>query len=360
MAGVSAAGSTTPGWVAGLAILRERHAEVARRVRDALADPRDEPSLAGARAVVTTGVGSSLAHARYLAWLLRTRCDIPSWDVPTGAFLEPPSRRARDHALVVFSQGLSPNARPPLGHAFAYGTTLLVSAAEQDDAERAAALRAARDAGVVVVPVGCRPEYGVLLRLVGPMLGYVAALRLANAAGAGVEVSASAIGDAIDAAVARMEHAIAGTDAGVFAEPITFVATGGYAGLAHNLQAKVQEGMFLPFPGAVDALELAHGSLQEASGKPRTFVALARGAPFEASLFARARRTLEPQHRWLELDATLPGPLAVLEHEAMTNALVLAAVEARQLDQRDWPAKGRDGPLYEVAAADDLVPSSAR
>lgn len=320
----------------------------------ALFEPFDRARipLMGASAVVTTGVGSSLAHARYLAHLLRTGVGIPAWDVSTGVYVTAPGAEARDQVLVVFSQGLSPNARWPLAYIDRYRATVLVTAASAETGDRAAALRAAVERGALVVPLGCAPEYEVLIRLIGPLLGFAVAHRVA---GAPIAASAPAVREALHDAAGRASAAFAEADRAIFSDPITFVAVGGYAGLAHNLCAKVQEGMFLTWPVAVDALELAHGTQQEASGKPRTFIALGRGAAHEAALFARVRATLAPQHRWLALDARLPGTLSIFEHELMVNELVLAAIAARRLDQCDWPGKGGDGPLYAVAGPSDLV-----
>lgn len=348
-----------PSWEDGLAVLRARQEALPRAVASAIDAPLSQDAageaLRGVRAVVTTGVGSSLAHARHLSWLLRTRAGVPSWDTPTGSFVSPPGPEAGEQALVVFSQGLSPNARLPLAHVARYRATVLVTAAAGDSPERAGAVRAAEGAGAIVVRMPCAPEYEVLLRLVGPMIGFVVGLRLANAAGAGIVLPAAAtIARAVEEASARAIGALNGADPSIFEDPITFVATNGHAALAHNLCAKVLEGMFLPWPNAVDALELAHGALQEASGKPRTFVALGGGGAHDEALFARVRQTFEPQHRCLRLDAHLPEPLAVLEHEAMVNELVLGAIAARRLDQRDWPGKGRDGPLYAVGSVADL------
>ena len=353
--------SERQGWEEGLAVLRARQTELPAAVAAALSAPLalDDAAnaLRSARSVVTTGVGSSLAHARHLSWLLRTRAGVPSWDVPTGSFVLPPGPEAAEQTLVVFSQGLSPNARLPLAHVGRYRATILVTAADADSPDRAAAVRAAASNGARLVRMPCAPEYEVLLRILGPVVGFVVALRIANAVGAGValDVEPESIVRAVHDASSRAAAALAGADPRIFADPITFVGTNGYAALAHNLCAKVLEGMFLPWPNAVDALELAHGSVQEAAGKPRTFIALGRGALHEESLFARARQTTEPQHRWLQLDARLPEPLAVLEHEAMVNELLLAAIAARRVDQRDWPGKGHDGPLYAIASVSDLA-----
>ncbi|MDB5215274.1 MAG: Creatininase family protein [Myxococcaceae bacterium] len=354
-------------WEEGLAILRARQARLPAAVASAFSAPMalDAAGLAlrSARSVVTTGVGSSLAHARYLSWLLRTSAThaIPSWDVPTGSFVSAPGPEAKEQTLVVFSQGLSPNARLPLEHVARYKAVILVTAADGDQPDRAGALENAASAGAIVVRMPCAPEYEVLVRIVGPMIGFVVALRIANAAGAGgdSDVEPESIARAVQDAGARAIATLSTVDPRVFADPITFVGTNGYAALASNLCAKVLEGMFLAWPNAVDALELAHGSVQEAAGKPRTFIALGRGAPHEEPLFARARQTLEAQHRWLQLDARLPEPLAVLEHEAMVNELLLAAIAARRLDQQDWPGKGRDGPLYAIASVKDLAEAPA-
>jgi creatinine amidohydrolase/Fe(II)-dependent formamide hydrolase-like protein/fructoselysine-6-P-deglycase FrlB-like protein len=351
--------SERAGWETGLAVLRERQTRLPEATAHVFsaALPLDDVAraLSTARAVVTTGVGSSLAHARYLSWLLRTHAGIPSWDVPTASFLSPPAN-ANEQVLVVFSQGLSPNARFPLAHVARYRSVILVTAAEGDSPDRAGAVRAAVEAGALVVRMPCVPEYEVLIRLTGPMIGFAVALRMANAvAGNVVDVSADAIERALRDAAARANAALAGVDPRVLADPVVLVGTNGYAALAHNLCAKVLEGMFLPWPAALDALELAHGFVQEATGKPRTFVALGRGGPHDDALFARAQATTEPHHHWLRFDARLPEPLAVLEHEAMVNELVLAAIATRRLDQVAWPGKGRDGPLYSVGSVEQLA-----
>ena len=88
----------------GFDILRRRHAQSAKAVYDALTMPLDLPDfdLRNWRSVITTGVGSSAAHARYLGWLLRNYASVPAWDVSTGAFMHEPRTLTREQALVVF------------------------------------------------------------------------------------------------------------------------------------------------------------------------------------------------------------------------------------------------------------------
>ena len=236
----------------------------------------------------------------------------PAWDVPTGRLtLRRPAPRLRSRHSSCSRRVCRRTHGVLLQFASRYLFTVLVTAAESDSPARAEAARRAREEGAQLVTLPCTPEYEVLLRLVGPMVGYAIALRLARAAGAQIDIAPEALTSAIGDAAARTEALLGATDARVFTDPVTLVATGGYGALAYNLCAKLLEGAFLSWPAAVDAFELAHGFLQEAAGKPRTFLGLVRHAPCEAELFARARACLEPQHRWIDLAAHLPEHLQI-------------------------------------------------
>src|SRR5262249_55409427 len=139
--------------------------------------------------IVTTGVGSSAAHARLLASAL-TELGAPARFASLGALLAPPTRGARESVLIVFSQGLSPNARVALAHPAEWRSVCLVTSASlphargsdaPDIRERREALSKLRAGGVRVVTHAGGEEYGTLLRVVGPMIGYAAVLRIACA-----------------------------------------------------------------------------------------------------------------------------------------------------------------------------------
>ena len=255
----------------------------------------------------------------------------------------------------MFSQGLSPNARLALTHSRAFGRTVLVSAARGESGERSDALKRAEETGVTVIEMPAAPEYEVLLRILGPLIGYAVALQIAAAQrGVALRVDANAIATAITNAIERTTALLSGSDRRVFSDPITFVTTGGYGALTSNLCAKVTEGMFLQTPVAVDAIEFAHGTLQQAVGRNRTFIALSRNVAHDAELLARVHAVLEPQHHWLEMQALLPEPFQIFEHEAAMNVLVLDAIADRHLDQKEWPGKAQDQPLYSVGSVEDL------
>ncbi|MDJ0852321.1 MAG: creatininase family protein [Myxococcota bacterium] len=341
-------------WREGHALLVER----ARRIPDLLHEafgtsvPDLRGLFAGARAVRTTGLGSSSAHARYLAFLLGEHAGLTARFSPTGDFVSGPPAGAGDEALVVFSQALSPNARfalqrPGDWHALVLVTALAGGGASE---EEQALLDAVHEAGGVVLTLPGGVERGALLRVAGPLCGYAVALRVAQALGAegaGLAVSP----DSVVQRVERAASSAAGLSATDLDGALALLALGSYGGLATNLALKVVEGLLRPPPPVWDLLDFAHGPLQQLYRERATLLALTReGGEREEELLARLGAVLDSgRHRLLRLPATLPGALAIFEHEARLNRLVLDRMAAEAIDPVDFPARGADGPLYGFA-----------
>ena len=305
------------------------------------------------RRIVATGVGSSEGHARFLVRLLEG-AGVPARFLPLSALLAPPAGTDGE-ALVVISQGLSPNARLVLETAKAWRHAALVTAATEAGTDDPAKRRALAALGPAVVRFDGEEEYGTLLRVTGPLTGYVAVRRLAEALSAcpgGVgsvpSLDVAHLGDVVRAAPARIATLLGGVDVGTLLAHAHFVTTGDYGELVANLRYEILEGLLLPAPPAWDLLHVAHGPFQQAFPGPATFLALARAdAPDEPALLDRLAAMLDPaRHRLVSLPATLPGPLALLEHEALVTALVLRGIGERGVDQRRWPGRGFDAPLY--------------
>jgi creatinine amidohydrolase len=315
------------------------------------------------RGIVTTGIGSSAAHARLLAHLLVERLEIPARYAPASALLEAPPARAAEHALIVVSQGLSPNARLVLAGRDAWRHVVLMTASSEDGARRSGDEAAAQllaelpGAGVEVrrFPAG-EDEYGTLVRVIGPLAGYWCVLRFVEgltssggtSARAPLDGALNAICAALAAAPERIARLDPPVDPGALASGLAFLTSGTYGELVENLRYKVLEGMLLPAPPVWDLLQVAHGPFQQAYDRPATFVALTRhDAVHEPELLARLGQMLDPtRHRVVRLAAALPGPLAIFEHEALMNELMLRYVAACGIDQADWPGRGNDVPLY--------------
>jgi creatinine amidohydrolase len=327
-------------WRAGHAILTARLRDIPDALARTAASPLP-PLAVGAspiRRVVATGVGSSAAHAALLAHELR-RAGRAATTIALSAFLAPPVP-APDDVLVVFSQGLSPTARLALAEPAAWRRVVLVTAVTDD--ARLAPLRAA---GITIVPIDGENEFGTLVRVIGPLTGAVAALRLAEALGGPAAPDLSDVGTIVRDAVAP------DVDPAALDVPLALVTSGTYGEIVQNLQYKVMEGMLRPMPPVWDVLHLAHGPFQERFASPTTFLALARpDAAGEDEALDRFATMLDPsRHALVKLAARHPSPLALFEHEAMLNALMLADLARRGVDQVAWPGHGRDAPLYGLA-----------
>jgi len=356
----------------GRELVRSRVAEAAALVAEALGSGAPACAWRGAlpRAVATTGIGSSEAHARHLARLVETHARLPARYVDTGRLAGGPPADAREDALVVFSQGLSPNARFALGDAAAWGHVLLVTGLPRPGAPGFAALSDERQrwlhhlegVGGEQIVLPCGAESGTLTRFQGPRLGYLVAWSIVRALArqTGLEpdvlpLDAPALVAALEGASGRAVASLSGVASpqAFFApdRPLVLVASEGYGELASHLALKIAEGTLRTAPPLVDALSFAHGPLQGVFGRPASVAYLGRSASeADAAWRARVAAAVDAERNdLLVLDAQLASPFCVLEHEAMLDALLLAWLETSDIDPSRWPGREHEAVLYDVA-----------
>lgn len=304
-------------------LLKERIASIPEGMRQALAD--DGPLAMRDRFVrphgelTLFGAGGSAGPARLLAASLRAAGWQVSLAAPSCFALD---RRGHEGALCVVSQGLSPNARLVLGRE--RGPTLLVTAVA--DAPPSAE----------VLRHGPAAENDMLVRVVGPALASLAAVRFAGVAD---EAALAALPDAVAAARCAAPD-------GDF-EHIVLITAGDYQDVVEGLRWKLLETLALGDPPIYDVLQFAHGPFQQLFDRRALVVVFDRGTLEEQSLFMRLGAMLVPErHALLRLRATLPFPLCWFEHDAQLNQLVLELLRRAPRDLIDWPGKGRDASLY--------------
>ena len=358
-----------------LTLLAERAASIpaALELAGAAPLPFDAPSLATWRAsarFVITGGGLSEGPARVLASLLSSAGRDARF-VPQSAFCDRARDAGPDCALVLFSQGLAPNARLPLpwlgegivgseGRA-ACARGLLVTSVVPGLASATTVDGIARrllQHGHLVWTLPPEREDRLLLRIVGPAVAIVAAIRLAAAI---APECYPAVDGARYAELARDGLAVPGADLfGDDRRAIAIVATPALMELAMPLRWKLLEGLRISEPPVWDPLQVAHGPLQSFYDERITLVAL-RTSDDDEELFARLRAVLRDggsaspsaPHRYLELAATAPHPHALVELDAQLDAHLLATLARHPLALDDWPSRGKDGPIY------DFSPGSA-
>jgi hypothetical protein len=340
-------------------LLAARAHAVAGHLDEVLRAPIDDAPAA--RSFAVTGGGLSEGPARFLAALLEEDVGVRATYAPLSEFAARAIAPPREDALVLFSQGWAPNARLPLVHAERFGSATVFTSVRADaaapsgDTRRMAADAAAR--GVRVVRLPPDEESGLLLRVIGPPVCALAGARFAAAVARSPAGGAHATGghdwarapELHRAALAR--PAIARLAENGRLAPIALVTAGRYARFVHGLRWKLLEGLHVPDPPVWDLLQIAHGPLQSFYRQPMTLIALEQhGVDYEAPALARLERVLVPGlHRLIRLRASVRGPLAYFEHDALLDRLVLDALDDTGIDLAAWPAQGQDGPLYDIA-----------
>ncbi len=297
------------------------------------------PRWAGAalRTVVTTGIGASEGPARVLASRL-AQSGIAARFLPLAAFA---TREVTASLLVAFSQNLSPNARLAFGPQHGFDARWLVTSAGLSPASpRAAVLASLLARGVEGIVVPPESEDGMLVRVVGPAVASLIALRLAAHLGA---------------------HTLAETDfaraASAYTSPcapfalddvkIALIAAGPCAESLHGHRWKLLETLLRGDPSVWDVLQIAHGPLQSIHDEEVRLLVFEtrRARPLVERLVATLRRD---RHRLVRIEATREDGLALLEHTAAIDACLVATLRASPRDLFDWPGRGSDAPLYSL------------
>ncbi len=341
----------------GHELLAERLARIPVILADMLArGPRPlGATTLQARRFIVTGTGSSEAHARYLAMLLNLHTDRAASYLPLSGFVDSPPGAFDGKTLVVFSQGVSPNAQIALRQRHRFAHTVLFSATNPDTAraagkaDRAALLQAILDDGGELIEFPLAEEYTTLIRFVGPLAGYLACLQFAaqfaccrfrppGAAEILPLLETPPPADLLDAML-RLPSA--------FSQGFNLVTAAPISDFAQNLACKFMEGLFWPCPPISDFLQFAHGPFQQMTAHPHPVVILQGGTAAEAELVTRSVRMLREVGLGafvVRVDA--PALTSIFGFEASLNALVFSVMRHLRIDQVNWPGKGRDDLLY--------------
>jgi creatinine amidohydrolase len=316
--------------------------------------PLSPRTLAGTRFIVT-GTGSSEAHARYLATLLNLHSDRAAAFLPLSGFVEPAPGAFAGRTLVVFSQGVSPNAqialrrRREFAHLVLFSSTTPAAARAAGKPERAALLQTLLDEGHQLVEFPLAEEYTTLIRFVGPLAGYLAALQFAGCfpdCRAPLPSAAQLAALLASAPPPGLLDALLANPA-AWASGFNLVTAAPISDFSQNLACKFMEGLYWPCPPVSDFLQFAHGPFQQMNAAPKPVLFLQGGGPAEAEMVDRSSRMLRAvglASHVLRVDA--PPLYSIFGYEAALNQLVFALMRRLRVNQVEWPGKGRDDLLY--------------
>ncbi|ATC65607.1 creatininase [Nibricoccus aquaticus] len=314
-----------------------------------------KPATLASTHFIVTGTGSSEAHARYLATLLNFQTDRAATYLPLSGFTDGHRSGFKGKTLVVFSQGVSPNAQIALRRRRDFAHTILFTASTPAAAlaagkkDRAALLQTFLDEGNELVEFPLAEEYTTLIRFVGPMAGYLACLQFTAqlASCRFTEPSASELLPLLDAQPPADLVSAMKRSTSRFAQGFNLVTAAPISDFAQNLACKFMEGVFWPCPPISDFLQFAHGPFQQMTAHPHPTLILQGDSPVEAELVGRSLTML----RNVGLDAFVlrveaPALLSIFAFEAALNKLTFELMTYFGIDQVNWPGKGRDDLLY--------------
>jgi hypothetical protein len=261
--------------------------------------------------------------------------------------------------LVVFSQGLSPNARLALSAAKVFDEVVVFTSAATDRV-----LAASGRADTLVIRHGPPTESGTLLRIVGPVAASLAAAMIAGRWLGRPPRLIEAEARAALAAVEARTRAADGCE--VRAEPLSLarqrigiVVTSELVDISRCLAWKWLEGLRVAEPPIWDVLQIVHGPFQ--SFYDERIVLIMLEDPQSQALFRRLESILVPsRHIVLRIASTVPGPLRLLDFDAAFNRLLLPTLDLSFVDPTRWPGQSRDGALYEIDDWSQAPPAPSR
>jgi creatinine amidohydrolase len=339
------------------ALLRER-AEATPRAIESTARSAERfarehrAALARASRWWVSGVGASEGVARACAASLRRLEGRSAEFVPFSQWLtqQPPA----DTAVIVFSQGLSPNARIALSAPRSDAPRVLVTAAvDHPEAKRAVAR------GWLVCEHEPASEDALLVRVTGPACALAAGLAIVDSLSpAQTSLSRDANAGAAFEAGLRQGRALAdqhGVEA--LSRVRGILCAGGSCESLSGLAWAWMEST-LTAPVAVwDVLAFAHGPFQALFERQATLVAFEQDRADERALFDRLARVLDPtRHTLVRVRAQVDGPLSTFAQHGALWGLALSLLDAQPRALDAWPGKGLDGPLYDVGGDDGAEP----
>lgn len=304
---------------------------------------------------VVTGTGSSEAHARYLAMLLNLYTERSAAYVPLSGFTTATPEAFQGKTLVVFSQGVSPNAqiaiqrRRDFAHTLLFTATNPQAAREAGKVDRAVLLERMLDEGGELIEFPLAEEYTTLIRFVGPMAGYLAALQFVARLGDcrfSPPSEASILPLLAATPPEELLHDMLRLPS-AFSQGFNLVSAAPISDFAQNLACKFMEGLYWPCPPISDFLQFAHGPFQQMNAHPKPVIILQGGNPMETEMVNRSVRMLQEVGLGAYVIRIEGHPLlSIFGFEAALNRLVFPMMLRLRINQIQWPGKGRDDLLY--------------
>lgn len=338
----------------GYNLLKNRISKCPEIIQNMLEAPVREQLTELPKHFLVTGIGSSEAHGRFFTNLINRYTDSNATFVNLSNFYTelPKTAKERDSTLVVFSQGLSPNSLLAINQRAVFGHLILFTSTTASNSKETHSelIKKLKAEGHKIVQFPLENEYTLLIRVIGPIAGYLAAIQFVeqNWPGSINSCDKKALVSAIKNACKNVPKEASNLLKNMKKGSV-MIMSAPLCEYAQNLAYKFLEGLFIPKPRIIDYLSFSHGFFQQLVTDPVPVVIFKENTIESQLLYCRAKQMIEAtQSKIIEITSNLPPPWNILEYEAILNELILDGIKEWEIDQIAWPGKGLDQSLYNI------------
>jgi fructoselysine-6-P-deglycase FrlB-like protein len=307
---------------------------------------------------VVTGTGSSKAHAKFFVYLINQYTQSFAEFKALSAFSEKFVKNTERKTLVIFSQGLSPNSQLALACSVHFHHTILFTSTTIEGANQTGKLEAVKilqqlidqEKEIVYFPI--ENEYSVLIRLIGPLAGYLACLQFVENYVPGVlpQCNPKQLLTSLEDARLQANNAPIQAILSESRKRVQILSSYPFSDFGQNLAYKFLEGLYWPMPAVWDYLQFSHGPFQEWVLDRSPIIILHGNTRTEENYLERTLKmlNLQPTTVWI-VKSDLPICYRILEYEMVLNHFLIPACSTLKINQIDWPGKGFESPLYDIS-----------
>ena len=310
---------------------------------------------------ILTGIGSSEAHARYLTLLLNIYTNRQATFIRFTGLMTMNHTFDSERVLILFSQGLSPNAQMILKYGQErFSHVILFTSMDQKQIVNKCPWVSTKKMEIMQFPL--YNEYVTLIRVIGPICGFLACIlfieRLTKRKFIEPE-QLSAIFTTTSSSLSLLRQALLDDCDEQFSRgPFYIMISSPLNDVCQNLCYKFVEGIYWTSPIVCDYLQFAHGpfqQIQSMTDRPSAILCVVdKSNTFEVELESRLRQMItqcnDTKHRTNVYTFYLSSPSSIIysifELEIEFNRLIYEIMCANKYDQIRWPGKGQDQPLY--------------
>lgn len=303
---------------------------------------------------IVCGIGSSKAHANYLVYLLNQKLDLRAEYWELSAFMPNKIENAKNKILIIISQGLSANAQIALAKRKQFKDCIIFTAASVYSLEKlnksstAKLFKKLKQESRLIINFPLENEYAILIRVIGPLLGYIAVFHFAKELAKIKNIKFAGFGNLVTT-LKNSKNTFSNNFDLTKIDPnkdLLILTSAPLINFSQNLAYKLMEGAFWALPDICDLTQFAHGHFQALALKEKNVVILNQDSIL-TNLACKLLKKLNIEP--IILESNLPTTFQILEYEMIFNYLMLWALKKTKINQINWPAKGLDHELYEFS-----------